>query len=52
MVLTYSIDVGVWVLSLSVLGQNIWSNLVDLADQLEPNILISVFFSDDNGIFT
>lgn len=32
---TYSIDVGVWVLGLAVLGQDTWGDLVDLADKLE-----------------
>ncbi len=29
---TYSIDVGIWILGLAMLGQNTWSNLEDLAD--------------------
>lgn len=34
-----SVDVGVWVLCLSVLGQDTRGNLVDLADQLEHWVL-------------
>jgi hypothetical protein len=34
-----SIDVRVWILGLSVLGQDAWGNLVDLADQLEHRVL-------------
>jgi hypothetical protein len=43
--LTYSIDVGVWVLGLSVLGQNTWSNLVNLADQLVHLVILAVFLT-------
>ena len=32
----YSINVGVWVLGLSVLSENTWSDLVNLANQLIP----------------
>lgn len=32
------IDVGVWVLGLSVLSQNTWGDLVDLADKLKHRI--------------
>ena len=36
---TYGIDIGVWVLGLSMLSQDTWSNLVDLGHQLEHRVL-------------
>jgi len=36
--LTYSINVRVWVLGLSVLSQDTWGNLVNLRDKLEHGI--------------
>ncbi len=41
--MAYSIDIGVWVFSLAVLGQDTRCNLVDLANELEHGVIGKVF---------